>query len=184
VVAADGGVDAAHALGLRVDVAVGDFDSVTVAGLAEAEAGGARIERHPTDKDATDLELALRVAAGLTEEEIVVVGPGGGRLDHQLAGLLALGDPEHAGRRIRAYVGDSTVHVLHGPGEVHLDASPGDLLTLVPVGGDATGVRTVGLRYPLRSETLPAGTTRGVSNVVDADASVALDRGTLLVVLP
>jgi thiamine pyrophosphokinase len=185
VVAADGGVDAAHALGLRVDVAVGDFDSVTAAGLARAESGGARIERHPADKDATDLALALAAAAELTDEEIVVVGAGGGRLDHALAGLLALTDHRLAGRRVRAHVGEATVHVVHGPGDVHLDAAAGTTVTLVPVGGDAVGVRTRGLRYPLHGETLEAGTTRGVSNVVaDDGASVALDGGALLVVIP
>ncbi|MGZ8687024.1 MAG: hypothetical protein ACXWZP_01210, partial [Gaiellaceae bacterium] len=53
VIAADGGVDRALALGLRVDIAVGDFDSVTPGGLAAVEASGARLERHPAAKDAT-----------------------------------------------------------------------------------------------------------------------------------
>ena len=65
MIAADGGVDRALALGLHVDVAIGDFDSVTAAGLAAAEAAGARIERHPAAKDATDLELALDAALAL-----------------------------------------------------------------------------------------------------------------------
>ncbi len=53
---------------------------------------------------------------------------------------------------------------------------PGALVTLVPVGGVAEGVTTEGLRYPLRGEALEAGTTRGVSNVAEADrARVELD---------
>ena len=64
VIAADGGVDRALALGLHVDLAVGDFDSVTPAGLAAVRAAGARVERHPPTKDATDLELALDAALG------------------------------------------------------------------------------------------------------------------------
>jgi len=188
VVAADGGVDAALALGLRVDVVVGDLDSVTAEGLAVAEAAGARVDRHPVDKDASDLALALDVAAGLLGDDggdLVVVGTGGGRLDHLIAGLLALTDRSHAGRRVRAHVGPATVHVVHGPGELRVDAPIGDVLTIVPVGGDAAGVRTTGLRYPLRGEALAVATTRGVSNVVDAaGVVVGLDAGTLLVVLP
>lgn len=189
VIAADGGVDIAHALGLHVDLVVGDLDSVTPRGLAEAEERGARVDRHPVDKDATDLALALDAASDLlgdTEGEIVVVGTDDGRLDHLVAGMLALADPVHAGRSVRAHLGAATVHVLHGPGEVRLGARAGSLLTLVPVGGDAVGVRTSGLRYPLSSELLGAGTTRGVSNVVTGPdgATVALDAGTLLVVLP
>jgi thiamine pyrophosphokinase len=188
VVAADSGLDAALALGLRVDVVVGDLDSVTPAALAAAEAAGARVERHPVDKDATDLALALTTASSLLGAdggEIVVLAVEGGRLDHLLAGVLALADAAHAGRRIRAHLGTATLHVLHGPGEVAQLGPPGAVVTLVPVGGPAVGVRTEGLRYPLRGERLPAGTTRGVSNVVDvAPALVGLDAGTLLVVLP
>src|SRR3954466_6865419 len=90
VIAADGGVDRAHALGLRVDVAIGDFDSVTASGLDAAEAAGARIERHPVGKDATDLELALDAAMALLPSRIVVVGSDGGRLDHLLGSVLLL----------------------------------------------------------------------------------------------
>src|SRR5215207_5344776 len=95
VVAADSGVDAALGLGLRVDVAVGDFDSVSATGLAEAEAAGARVMRHPEVKDATDLALALDVARDLLGDErgeIVVLGAEAGRLDHLVAGILALAD--------------------------------------------------------------------------------------------
>ena len=188
VVAADSGVDTALAIGLHVDVAVGDFDSVSRSGLAAAEAGGARVIRHPEAKDATDLALALDVAAELLGEEpgeIVVVGAPAGRLDHLLAGILALAAPALARHRVRAHLGTATVHVVHGPGSVVLDAPVGTTVTLLPVGGRASGVTTAGLRYPLHGEPLDAGTTRGVSNVVeDSDARVGLDVGTVLVVLP
>jgi thiamine pyrophosphokinase len=185
VIAADSGVDGALALGLTVDVVVGDLDSATPEGLAEAEAAGARIERHPVDKDATDLALALELARSLVTEdgEIVVVGVEGGRLDHLLAGILALADP--AWGTVRAYLGRATVHVVHGPGQVVVDAAVGQVVTLVPVGGDAAGVSTTGLRFPLRHESLPAATTRGVSHVVEEPgATVALDGGTVLVIVP
>jgi len=196
VVAADSGVDAAHGLGLRVDVVVGDLDSVSPGGLRAARAEGAELQRHPADKDATDLALALDAAAELLDRdaregeqgggEVVVVGVHGGRFDHLLAGVLALADRRHAGRRVRAHLGPVTVHVLHGPGALELDATPGELLTLVPVAGDADGVRTDGLRFALHGERLGAGTTRGVSNVVGPGGTVRVEveAGTLLVVLP
>jgi thiamine pyrophosphokinase len=160
---------------------------VTAEGLAAAEAAGARIERHPVAKDATDLALALEEALGLLggAGELVVLGGDGGRLDHLLAGALALADPAWAGATVRAHLGPATVHVLHGPTRRELGGAVGDLLTLVPVGGAATGVRTGGLAYPLHGEVLPLGTTRGVSNVIESlPATVSLDAGTLLAVLP
>lgn len=185
VVAADAGVDHALALGLDVTIAVGDFDSVSAAGLDRAEAAGARLARHPAAKDHTDLELALEEAVLLGATEIVVVGGHGGRLDHLLAGAMLLAAPRFGGTVLRAHWGPADVHVLHGGATATIDAPGGSLLTLVPVHGGALGVRTEGLRYPLQDEDLPAGTTRGVSNVVErSPAQVALRDGTLLVVVP
>jgi len=59
----------------------------------------------------------------------------------------------------------------------------GDVVTLLALRGNAEGVRTEGLRYPLAGETLPFGAARGLSNVVmSRPASVACDRGVLLVI--
>jgi thiamine pyrophosphokinase len=186
VVAADSGVDYAFAIGLRVDVAIGDFDSISAPGLARAEAEGVRIERHPAAKDKTDLELALDEALRLNASDITVLGVGGGRLDHLLANALLLASPAYASCRITAIDGLARIHVVHGgQPALELPADPGELLTLLPVGGTATGITTSGLRYPLRHEALTTGTSRGVSNVVDtAPATVQVDAGTLLAIFP
>jgi thiamine pyrophosphokinase len=183
VVAADGGVDHALALGLRVELAIGDFDSVTPGGLAAVEAAGARVERHPVAKDATDLELALDAAAALEPYRLVVVGVAGGRLDHLLAGLLLLGAERYAHLEVDAIAGDALVHVIRGARG--LAGEPGELVSLLPLGGDAEGVTTEGLRYPLAGETLAAGSTRGVSNeFAAAQARVRVARGVALAVRP
>ena len=137
VIAADGGVDRALALGLRVDLAIGDFDSVTPAGLAAAEAAGARVERHPAAKDATDSRAALDAALALEPARIVVIGSDGGRLDHLLGVLLLLGHERYASAQIEAYLGDSHLHVVRGT--CRLVGTPGDLVSLVPLQDRATG---------------------------------------------
>jgi thiamine pyrophosphokinase len=181
VIAADGGVDRAHSLGLRVDVAIGDFDSVTPGGLAAAEAAGARVERHPVAKDATDLELALDAALALRPARILVVGSDGGRLDHLLGSLLLLADERYADVQVDAVLGRTSVAVVRGTRT--LAGAEGDLVSLLPVHGTAEGVTTEGLAYPLRGETLPAGTSRGTSNVLTApQARVTVERGCLLVI--
>ena len=183
VVAADGGLLRARALGLDVDVVVGDLDSVTPEALAAAEAAGARIVRHPQAKDATDLELALDEAVALGARRVVVVASAEGRLDHLVASLLLLAAERYATLELDALVGDALVHVVRG--ERRLSGVPGELLTLVPLGGPATGVTTDGLEYPLAGETLQPGTTRGVSNVfVDETATVTVGSGTVLAIRP
>lgn len=185
VVAADSGVDRAQALGLRVDVAVGDFDSVSAGGLEQATAAGAAVDRHPTAKDATDLELALATALAHEPRRIVVLGGHGGRLDHLLGNALALAHPSLAGVEVVAQMGAALVTVVRPGPPASLEGPVGGLVTLLPVHGPALGVRTDGLRYPLLDEDLAAGSTRGVSNeLVAPPATVSLREGVLLAVQP
>ena len=181
VIAADGGADRALELGLRVDLLVGDLDSVTEETLARVERSGARVERHPAEKDETDLELALAAALRLEPERILVVGTAGGRLDHLLGALLLLAGDAYAGVQMDAVVGGAAVHVVRRART--LRGAPGDLVSLLAVHGPAEGVVTDGLAYPLRGETLAPGSSRGVSNVFVADeAHVTVARGVLLAV--
>jgi thiamine pyrophosphokinase len=181
VIAADSGVGHALALGLRVDLVVGDLDSATPEDLATAEASGATVERHPVHKDQTDLELALDRAVQVGADLVIVVASTEGRLDHTLANLLVLAAPAYRHQRLVALVDEAAVRPIWDACE--WSTTPGDLVTLLPVGGPAHGVRTAGLQYPLRSETLPSGSSRGVSNVAEAQlVRVALDSGVLLAI--
>jgi len=179
VIAADSGVDHALALGLDVDLAIGDFDSVTPEGLAAA----AQVERHPVDKDATDLELALGAAIARGPRRILVVGGIEGRLDHLLGELLILGSDELAGVELDAVLGVALVQVIRG--ERRLRGTEGELISLFALGGPALGIETEGLAYPLRGESLVPGSSRGISNVFTAaEAHVSVESGLLLAVRP
>lgn len=183
VIAADGGLERAQALGLQVAVAIGDFDSASAGAVSKAGQAGTRIVRYPAAKDATDLELALDEAVALGATEILVVGSDGGRLDHLTAGLLLLAADKYRGAVVTAILGDTHVAVIRSSRV--LGAEAGDTLSLVAVHGPAVGVVTEGLEYPLRGEKLEPGSTRGVSNVfVRPSASIALEKGTLLAIRP
>ena len=174
VVAADSGADIARSLGLVPDVIVGDFDSVTPEGAAAT----AEWRRFPADKDATDLELALAEARDRGAGSITVVGGAGGRLDHFLANVAALASDELAAVRVDALMGAARLWVVRRRGTI--TGRPGDLVTLLPYGGPATG-----LRWPLAGDTLRAGSTRGVSNVlVASEATVSVESGVLVAVRP
>jgi thiamine pyrophosphokinase len=186
VIAADSGLEHAAALGLGVDVLVGDLDSASAEAVRTAEAAGVRIERHSVDKEATDLELALEHALGLGARRVTVVSGGGGmRLDHHLAELVLLAAVRFAPLHIDARIGDTRAFAIH-PGEaVSLAGEPGAVLTLLALGGPAHGVTTAGLRWPLRAETLEPGSTRGVSNeIVSGPVRVEIAGGSLLAVGP
>jgi thiamine pyrophosphokinase len=185
VVAADSGLHVARALGLLPDVVVGDMDSVDPAALDDALLAGAEVERAPRDKDAVDTELALHAAVARGARRVVLVTGGGGRLDHQIGVLNCLLHPLLAGLEVHALWGDARVRVLHGAARAEISGPVGSTVGLLAAGGDALGVVTEGLRWPLDGGDLPAHSTRGVSNELAApDATVSLRAGRLLVIQP
>ena len=181
VVAADSGLDHALAAGLTVAVAVGDMDSVTPEALAAAEQSGTRIERHPADKDQTDLELALDLATRLADR-IVVIGAGGGRLDHLIGNLAVMASPRWTGVDIEAWLGNARAIVVHS--HRALEAQPGDTLSLFALGAPAR-ISTNGLAWPLDNEVLDPLTSRGVSNqATSTNPQVTVHEGIVLAVIP
>ena len=182
-IAADSGLDHARDAGWTVDVGIGDFDSVSPDGLRSAERDGVELIRHDVDKEQTDLELALSLAVERGARTALVVGGSGGRIDHFAGNLGVVASPTYADLRIEAWMGAATVWVVRG--ERRLELPPGGLLSLVPMHGPAEEVETEGLRWPLRRETLPPGTGRGLSNLVeDGPVRIVVGRGVLLAVAP
>jgi thiamine pyrophosphokinase len=186
VIAADGGARFLESQGRRPDILVGDLDSIDAALVQRLATDGVTLERHPADKDATDAELAIERAIAAGAKRISVIGAiAGTRLDHELGNLLLLADVELAGRveDLRMVRSGTLVRALHGPARLEIEVPPGARVGLLPVGGDATGVQTRGLRFALDGESLRFGRSRGLANeVVSTPASVSLKAGVLLVI--
>jgi thiamine pyrophosphokinase len=183
IIAADGGASVALALGLQPDLVVGDLDSLAPELRGFLAARGCEFLDHPARKDETDTELAIRRAIELGAEEIVLLGAIGGRLDHTLANVMLLAMPELA--HVRARIEDDTTSVvlLQAGEDLELRGAVGDLVSLLPLGGDVTGITTSGLEWSLQDATLRLGLARGVSNVMTAAlARVSVTGGLLLVV--
>jgi thiamine pyrophosphokinase len=182
VIAADGGSHHCFALNLRPRVLIGDLDSIQLGVLADWEAQGVRVIRHPIDKDQTDLELALVYAKEAGATQVTVLGGLGKRWDHSIANLLLLANPQFIGTDIVFIHGDQDLFVIHG--KRRLLAKLGYRVSLFPLSGDVKGVTTRGLKYPLNAESLLFGSSRGVSNVVVSDGSeVEVKDGILLCVI-
>jgi thiamine pyrophosphokinase len=184
VVAADGGAESLHRLGRRPDLLIGDLDSTSARLVGRLAEDGVTVERYPTDKEASDTELALHAALARGATDIVLLGAlGGDRLDHALANLLLLSDPALEKVDVRLVHAGNRVRVVRSGESASLLGRVGDLVTLLPIGGDATGVTTQGLRWPLDAAALHMGPSRGLSNeITSMPASVRLESGLLLVV--
>ncbi len=178
---ADGGTRLALALGLAPSVIIGDLDSLTDEHRRELDAAGTEIRQYPRDKNETDFELALRYAVNARYREIIVVAALGDRLDQTLGNLGLLTAPFLVGLDVRVDDGVERAYFVRTQAQV--EGRPGDLVSLIPWGGEVIGVTTVGLRWPLRGETLYPYQTRGISNeLLGETASVSLKSGLLLVI--
>lgn len=192
VIAVDSGLHQIQDLGIHAHHVVGDMDSVGPRQLAQAEGDGAVIHVHHPDKDATDLELAVDLALELLRPEVGaatpalhVVGGGGGRLDHLVGDLAILATPRLAPLDVTARFGVARVAVARPGRTCSFAGHPGDHVSLLPFHGDAVGVTTEGLRWPLVAAHLAAGTSRALSNeLVDTAGAVQVEQGTVVVVQP
>ena len=183
IIGADGGAARALAWGLLPDLVIGDMDSLPDTARSILMAEGCCFVEHPRAKDETDLELALVHAVQEGAQEIVVLGALGGRLDHSLANLLLLALPSLAGVSVRIAEGDQQALLARSGETIELEGAPGDLVSLVPLGGDACGVTTRGLAWALEEDTLRFGSSRGVSNeMTSGKAGIQVNEGLLLVV--
>lgn len=181
IICADGGSRHALALGLTPDALIGDLDSIGEAELAGAVGSNTAVIRHERDKDDTDLELALNHALEQDPAFIIIVGALGGRLDHTLGNIALLADPRLIRRRCS--LDDGLERVVLCRARTEINGAPGDLVSLVPWGGPAEGVRTDGLRWALRGETLLPERSRGISNeMLGESARVFVEYGSVLVI--
>jgi len=183
VIAADGGARHADILERSIDLWVGDGDSLGPDGLDELRASAVPIELADVDKDESDTELALVAAIAAGATRLTILGAlGGPRVDHGLANVWLLAHEGLAGRE--ACLLDERARIrLMSSGSHGLGGRVGDLVSLFPFGGDAQGLTTRGLRYPLADEPLRSDSVRGLSNVREAsDAALSIRTGRVLVV--
>src|SRR5260370_6103613 len=182
IIAADRGAGTALQLGSIPSMVVGDFDCLDTLLWRELSERGSQVRKVAVEKDETDTELAMQMAIEQGATSITLVAAlGAARFDHTMANILLLAGFD--GVSIKIVDGPSTCWLVRGPGSAAIEGQVGDLVSLLPLTGDASGVRTTGLYYPLHAETLYFGKPRGVSNVlIEENARVFLEEGMLLIV--
>jgi thiamine pyrophosphokinase len=179
IIAADGGMKYALALGLIPKVIIGDLDSISE--NFDVSTFNGEIIKYSHDKDETDLQLAIQHALALNPEEIVIVAALGGRLDHSLGNIALLSDANLEKYNVK--LDDGIEEVFFCRNQVQIDGAIGDIVSLIPWQGEVTGVLTEGLKWVLKSENLYPQKTRGISNEMTSDtANIQIQSGLLLVV--
>jgi thiamine pyrophosphokinase len=181
VICVDGGARNALAMGLQPRVAIGDMDSMETELREHLEREGCLFIEHPSRKNETDSELAIRYALAEGATELVLLAALGGRIDHTLANVMLLAIPELSQVGSRLIDGNQELILIRD--QVAIEGTPGDMVSLLPLSADVEGIHTEGLEYALRGGTLKLGAARGVSNVlVSRRARISVEHGLLLLV--
>ena len=179
VLCADGGADTARAYGVIPYAVIGDLDSLSPNACSEALSE--RIIRVDADNTGTDVQKVLRYAVDLGVREAMLVGFTGGRTDHWLWNLSML---KLFGDVMCLCIIDDYCEVRLVRGTVKMRAQTGQKISLTPLGGEAVGITTRGLKFALNGEALALGVRDGISNeVTSSPVEIRVERGDLLVVV-
>lgn len=168
IICADGGANFATQATIVPHHVVGDMDSVAPGVLAELEARGATIHRHPSAKDSSDLELALELALSLGKQSIALTCVLGHRPDHLLSNLTLLLS-EHFRSANVCIIEDSLSACALLSGTRLFRGKKGDLFSVIPCSPVVQGCSIEGARWSLMNEQLALGSTRSISNVFECE---------------
>ena len=178
-IAADSGLLNAQALGERVDILLGDFDSL--GGEVQLPRDAERLT-FPPEKDLTDAQLAIEAAIARGADEALIIGGLDGRLDHTLSVLGILEDAYGRGFRALALSGYNRVRYLVSTSTL-LPRSGYRYLSLLAADKKVRGVSVEGCKYPLHNATLTSRLQFAVSNeIVENCALVSVRRGAIYLV--
>ncbi len=184
IIAADRGLDACLELGITPTLCIGDFDSASDDAVRTARERGWTVVEYPSEKAATDGELALDEAITRGARRIRILGAltGLDRMDHGAANLMLLAKPELSRIDIRLIDETREAFVLRKGGSASVTGQRGDYVTLLPLSETGATITTWGLKYDLLGISLGYGSTRGVSNELAwQQANITAEEGQVLV---
>ena len=175
IICADSGYDHAVKMQIKVDLLVGDFDSIS-----EIPTEVKNIQ-YPTRKDQTDVEIALDHARNMGFSEFLLLGATGSRIDHTLTNIMILKDCMSRGEH--STIVDEHNKIMITDSRISIHETKGDIISLIPI-TDCFGVTTKDLEYSLQKATLYMGKGLSVSNIMLKDsAHIEVEEGILLVVV-
>lgn len=182
IVCADGGGVHVERCKLVPDAVVGDLDSIDEELLKKLRDNGVTdIVKYPREKDYTDTQLAIDYAIENGADEIIMMGSVGDRLDHTVANIFLL--LKLLKNNIKPCIINEKNTVYITDRYISIKGKIGDLVSLIPVGGDVKGICTKGLKYKLSNATITMGDPLGISNVfTDEVAEIEVNNGFLLVI--
>lgn len=176
VIACDGGYVYCREKNIKVDLLVGDFDS-----LGEVPET-ANVIRLKPEKDDTDTGWAVGEGWRKGYREFVIYGGTGGRISHTMANIQLLSDLAVKGGHGILIGRNSWYRVIHNE-EIRFGKEEKGFLSVFCLGDAAKGVFESGLKYELNDAVLTKEYPVGVSNeFTGKNSKISVENGTLLLI--
>lgn len=182
VIGVDYGALTAVNQGLHLNLAIGDFDSVTDLEFEVIKQASSEIIKLSPQKNETDTEVALNVALAKQATEVVIYGALGGRIDHSLANIRLLLQFIKKGISI-TLVNQKNILTILSPGQHEIKQPRLPYISFFAVESTVENLTLTGLKYPLKNYTLTQENIRCISNeIVDSSFNVSFSSGYLLMI--
>lgn len=182
MIAVDRGLEFLYREGIMPTHIVGDFDSISpeVISYYKNHTQIPIREFNPV-KDASDTEIALRLALELGVDEVWILGGTGTRLDHVLANIQSLKIALDTG--VQAYLLDENnrISLLSGKTVLYRELAYGKYFSVFALGGNVKGLCIYGAKYPLTDHTLEPYDSLSVSNQYACEqVTIEFESGTII----
>ena len=176
VIGVDKGMEFLYQHQFMPDYIVGDFDSAKeeIRDYYKNKTNVPVREYNPV-KDASDTEMAIRLAMTLGSKDITILGATGGRIDHLWANVQSLMIPFKAGIEAKIVDRQNMITIIGG-GETHIRKSEafGPYFSVFPLGEEIFGFNISGAKYPLKNHILRPYDSLCVSNQIADDSDEAV----------
>ena len=183
VIGIDGGSKYLWDAGIRADLIIGDFDTLSENALTEYEKSGIKVKRFPAEKDETDTELAILEAILANCDEIHLYAAIGTRIDHLFGNIMSL---QHAYKKnIKAYIIDKNnrIHIAFKEEKLKKDEQYGKYVSFIPMTASVSGITLEGFMYSLKDAVLTNDKSLAISNqIADNVAKISYKEGILLMI--
>lgn len=182
LICADGGANHIYNMNLLPHYIIGDLDSINSEIIKYYEECNVKFEKFPSKKDETDSEICIYLAQKLKAKEIHLIGALGGRIDHAIANINLLYNIRKK-NIIPKIISEKEDMYIAINEEIIVSGSKGNIISVIPINGDAKGVTLENLEYPLNDYEMKFSVPLGISNVMISDkCNIKVKNGSLLVI--
>ncbi|HEL1562715.1 TPA: thiamine diphosphokinase [Streptococcus suis] len=168
---------------LPLDWAIGDFDSVTPEELGRIKDQAGRFLQAPAEKDDTDLELALKeIFKAYPQAQVRIYGALGGRMDHMMANLFLVAEPDLAPYMEQIELVDSQNVVRFRPAGQHRLSSIAGMKYISFMPSDQSRLIIRHAKYSLDASNYFFKKCYSSNEFIDRDIDIQLDQGYVVLI--